>query len=115
MKKIGIGRKNTISYYEGYYSSIFYTYFTALGLDVRGEDYTNTGRIDLSVVMDNTVFIFEFKVLDLDKSKTGALQQIKNKKYYEKYKDLKKTIFCIGIEFSGKERNISGFEWEQMN
>ncbi len=106
-------RKNSIAHYEGYYASIFYTYFTALGLDTRGEDFTSTGRIDLTVVMDHAVYIFEFKVLDLDKSGTSALEQIKKKKYHEKYTSLRLPIYCIGMEFSGEERNITGFAWEK--
>ncbi len=72
------------------------------------------GRIDLSVIMDHAVFIFEFKVLDLDKSKNSALQQIKEKKYFEKYLNLKRPIFCVGMEFSGEDRNIKDFAWEKI-
>ena len=39
-------RKNKLASYEGYYASIVYCYFAALGLDVRVEDATNHGRID---------------------------------------------------------------------
>lgn len=39
-------RKNELSHYEGYYVSIFYSYFAALGLNIRLEDPTNHGRID---------------------------------------------------------------------
>ncbi len=61
-------RKNKLNEYEGYYASIFYCSFTALGLDVTAEDTTNHGRIDMTVRHENRVFIFEFKVLDLDKT-----------------------------------------------
>ncbi|MBW2738105.1 MAG: PD-(D/E)XK nuclease domain-containing protein, partial [Deltaproteobacteria bacterium] len=77
-------RKNQISEYEGYYASIFYSYFTAAGLDVTAEDTTNHGRIDLTVKIDDKIYIMEFKVIEVDKTKGSALEQIKRKKYSEK-------------------------------
>ncbi|MDP2427441.1 MAG: AAA family ATPase, partial [Methylobacter sp.] len=41
-------RNNPIAQYEGYYASIFYSYFAALGLDIILEDVTNFGRIDMT-------------------------------------------------------------------
>ena len=54
---------NYIENYEGFYASIFYAYFAGAGFDrVIAEDSTSEGRIDLSVFIDNRVYIFEFKV-----------------------------------------------------
>jgi len=77
-------RKNQIAKYEGYYASVFYCYFTALGLDVTAEDVTNHGRIDLTVKLERRIFILEFKVVDQDTGKNSALEQIKEKAYHEK-------------------------------
>ncbi len=106
-------RKNSISDYEGYYASIFYSYFASLGLDVIPEDTTNHGKIDMTLKFDSNIYIFEFKVVELVKDKNSALQQIKDKKYYEKYLD-SKGIYLIGVEFSKEDRNITGFEWEKV-
>ena len=38
---------NDIANYEGYYASVFYSYFAALGLDVTVEDSTSHGRLDM--------------------------------------------------------------------
>ena len=62
-------RKNALAKFEGYYASIFYSYFAALGLDIRLEDTTNKGRIDMAVLFEGQVFLFEFKVVEL----TGQL------------------------------------------
>jgi hypothetical protein len=43
----------------------------------------------------------------------NALQQIKEKKYYEKYLSENKDIWLIGIEFDEQEKNISNFECEK--
>ena len=121
-------RKNTIAKYEGYYASLFYCYFTALGLDVRAEDVTNHGQVDMTVFFEDRVYVFEFKVIEMTDS-GSALQQIKNKRYYEKYLTAVGThgraslrndasprgnIYLIGVEFSRDSRNITGFEWEKV-
>ncbi len=103
-------QKNTLANYEGYYCSIVYCYFTALGLDVCPEETTNHGQIDLVVLFQNRVYIIEFKVNELTQP-GNALAQIKEKKYYEKY--IGREIYLIGVEFSKTERNITRFEWEK--
>lgn len=130
-------RKNTIAKYEGYYASVFYCCFTALGLDVRAEDVTNYGQVDMTVFFEDRVYVFEFKVIEMTEA-GSALQQIKNKRYYEKYltapvgtngesvgtddkfvgtygrASLWGNIYLIGVEFSRDSRNITGFEWEKV-
>ncbi|MGB4267600.1 MAG: ATP-binding protein [Spirochaetota bacterium] len=105
-------RKNDIDNYEGYYASVFYSYFASLGLDVRCEDTTNYGKIDMTVVMKHAVFIFEFKVIKENEEGT-ALKQIKEKGYAGKYKALNVSIYQVGIEFDKGNRNNKGFEWER--
>ena len=105
-------RKNALSDYEGYYASIVYCYFAALGLDVSPEDTTNHGRIDLSIRFADRVYLLEFKVNELTGS-GQALAQLKEKKYHEKYQG--KEIYLIGIEFSKADRNITRFEWEKVD
>ncbi len=107
-------RKNKLSQYEGYYASIFYCYFTALGLDVTAEDTTNHGRIDMTVQMEGRIYIFEFKVVDIDRSPGTALEQIKQRKYADKYRSGASEIYQIGVEFDRNERNIVRFEWVQI-
>ncbi len=108
-------RKNTIANYEGYYSSIFYCYMTALGLDVIPEDVTNQGRIDLTAKIEDNIYIMEFKVIEMVKDKNTAFNQIKDKKYHEKYLTEGKKVYILGVEFSKETRNITGYEWELVN
>jgi len=98
---------NKIYEYEGYYASVFYAYLSASGLDIIAEDVTNLGRIDLTVKINNNIYIIEFKVDEKD-----ALKQIKEKNYAQKYLNEDKNIYLIGIEFSKKDKNISKFEFE---
>ena len=104
---------NTIQTYEGYYSSVFYSYFASLGLDLAVEDSTNLGRIDMTLKFNEQVYIFEFKVVELA-PEGKALQQIKDKGYADKFIALKQPIHLIGVEFSKENRNIVGFEVERL-
>ncbi|OQX06455.1 MAG: hypothetical protein BWK73_30845, partial [Thiothrix lacustris] len=101
---------NDIQHYEGYYASVFYSYFAALGLNVTLEDTSNLGRIDMTLKFEQRVYIFEFKVVELVPN-GKALQQIKDKAYADKYRALQQPIYLIGVEFSKVGRNIVGFEW----
>ena len=112
--------KNPMNEYEGYYASIFYCYLAALGVDVIGEDTTNRGRIDLTIKLENQIFIIEFKVLKKELTEKNhqntALEQIKNQRYFEKYQsEANVDIYLIGIEFNPQDRNIVHFEWEKLS
>jgi hypothetical protein len=101
--------KNTISHFEGYYASVVYAFFASLGLELRVEDPTSTGRIDMTVKIGKHIYILEFKVDDSG----NALEQIKGKDYHLKYQDQGNDIYLIGIHFDSAKRNISSFEWEK--
>lgn len=103
---------NDIQNYEGYYSSVFYSYFASLGLDITLEDTSNWGRIDMTLRFNRQIYIFEFKVVELA-PQGKALQQIKDKAYADKYRGLNQPIYLLGVEFNKTERNIVHFEWEQ--
>ena len=103
-------RRNQLAGYEGYYASIVYCYFAALGLDVHPEEPTNKGRIDLVIRFESRVYILEFKVVELTDN-GRALEQIKAKGYADKFTG--QEVYLIGVEFSRQERNIVGYEWEK--
>lgn len=107
-------RKNKLSEYEGYYASVVYSFLVTTGLTIIPEDVTNRGRIDLTVVYRDKVYIIEFKVSDLDKSSEKALDQIKKKGYCQKYVGRYRDIYLIGIEFSKTKRNIENLQWEKI-
>lgn len=104
---------NKIYEYEGFYASIIYSYLASLGLDIVAEDVTNRNRIDLSIKLDDNIFIFEFKVVDKNSDINSALKQIRDKNYAKKYKD--KNPYLLGIEFCKSEKNICNFEWERVD
>jgi Holliday junction resolvase-like predicted endonuclease len=101
--------KSNMQKYEGFYASVVYVYLQSLGLEIIGEDVTNLGRIDLTVKINNLIYIIEFKV-----GNENALKQIKEKKYHEKYLQEQKDIYLIGINFDKDDKNISKFQWEKL-
>ena len=97
--------------YEGYYASVIYSYLAATGIELIAEDVTNKGRIDLTLRVNGHTYILEFKVLEKNEKTGSAMEQIKDKKYYEKYQT--ESVYLIGIEFCQTDRNIKHFEWEK--
>ena len=100
---------NKIEHYEGFYASVVYVYLQSLGIEIIGEDVTNKGRIDLTLFIEDKIYIIEFKV-----GSENALKQIKEKNYAQKYLTQNKEINLVGINFDESEKNISGFEWEKI-
>ena len=76
---------------------------------VVAEDQTSEGRIDLSVVAGEHVYVMEYKV---DKSAEAALRQIKEKRYADKFRLEKgKTIHLLGIAFSSTGHTVQ--DWKE--
>ena len=93
---------------ESAYHLAFYCMMRSSGAKIDAEVSTNKGRIDAVLENNEHVYIIEFKI---NKSAEEALNQIKNKAYYEQYDVWKKshTVHLVGINFSTEERNISSY------
>ncbi len=97
---------------EKYYQTIFYLIFMLLGFRTQAEVQTNRGRIDAVVEMSNRIFLFEFK---LDGSEDEALEQIKQKGYYQKYQLRGKPLSLVGANFSSTQRQVVGWKLESIS
>ena len=100
---------NDIARYEGYYASVFYSYFASLGLDISVEDSTSHARLDMAVRFNDNVYLFEFKVVEMA-GEGAAMAQLKGRGYAEKYRARGEPIHLVGVEFSRDTRNIVAFE-----
>ena len=100
---------NDIADYEGYYASVFYSYFAGLGLDVVVEESTSRGRLDMAVRFESRVYVFEFKVVE-QAGEGNAMAQLKDRRYAEKYRAPGVDVHLIGVEFSSASRNVVAFE-----
>ena len=103
---------NDIAGYEGYYASVFYSYFAALGLDVVVEDSSSHGRLDMAVRFAGNIYLFEFKVIEFAPS-GAAMAQLKSRRYADKYRSLGEPIHLVAVEFSKDTRNLAAFEVER--
>ena len=80
---------------------------------VVAEDQTSEGRIDLSIVAGEHVYVMEFKA---DKSAETALRQIKEKRYADKFRLEKgKTIHLLGIAFSSTGHTVQDWKEEVLD
>ena len=88
--------------------------------ETRSQNYTRmysfddgTGRADCIVLTTDSVYIFEFKLTG-NSSAEDALNQIKEKRYAEKYLVDGKTIVLIGAGFEEATRTIKDWKVEQL-
>ena len=100
---------NGIAEYEGFYASVFYSYFAALGYEIAVEESSNHGRLDMAVRAYGHVYLFEFKVAEMAPP-GSALAQLQERDYAAKYRGQGKPIHLVGVEFSRATRNITAFE-----
>ena len=105
---------NDIADYEGFYASVFYSYFAALGYEITVEEWTveessSHGRLDLAVRAGGQVYLFEFRVVELAPP-GSALAQLRERDYAAKYRGGGEPIHLIGVEFSRDTRNVTAFE-----
>ena len=103
--------RNDIARFEGYYASVFYSYFTALGVEVKVEESTNRGRLDMAVRFDGQVFLFEFKVVE-QAGEGSAMAQLKDRGDADRYRASGEPVLLVGVEFSGRTRNVERIEVE---
>ena len=100
---------NDIADYEGFYASVFYSYFAALGYDITVEESTSHGRLDMAVRAAGRVYLFEFKVAEMAPP-GSALAQLRERRYADKYRAAGQPIHLVGVEFSRATRTITAFE-----
>ena len=95
--------------FEGFYASVFYSYFAALGYEISVEESSSHGRLDMAVRTGGHVYLFEFKVVEMAPP-GAALAQLQERGYAGKYRARGEPIHLIGVEFSRDTRNVTTFE-----
>jgi hypothetical protein len=98
-------------YPEKFFHAAIHLLFTYLGVRIHSEVCTSDGRIDSLVETDTHVYILEYK---LNRSAKAALDQIKQKRYYEAYWNVGKPVVGVGVNFSSKTKNIQGWVAEEV-
>ena len=70
-------RNHDIAAYEGYYASVFYSYFAGRGFDTTVQDSSSHGHLDMAVRFKGHIYLFEFKVVGM--AAQGAMAQLREK------------------------------------
>lgn len=63
----------------------------------------------MTVKFQDRIYLFEFKAVDIA-PEGRALQQLKDKRYADRYRAEGRPMHLIGVEFSRAGRNVVGFE-----
>ena len=96
---------------EQHYQNIIYLIFQLLGYRITTEYKTNRGRIDAIIQVPNAVYILEFK---LNQTAQIAIDQIHEKRYYDRFTNQNKPVYLIGINFSDEIKNIDDYIIEEV-
>ncbi len=91
---------------EKYYQTVFFTVLKLIGAVIDVEITTNIGRIDAVVETKYYLYIIEFKI---NKKASVALEQIREKQYFERYLSDQRQIVLMGISFDTALKNIGDF------
>ena len=77
--------------------------------DITVEDSTSHGRLDMAVMFNDNVYLFEFKLVELA-GEGAATAQLRSRGYADKYRDLGQPIHLVAAEFSRNARDLADFE-----
>ena len=99
---------NDLAEYEGYYASVLFAFFASLLVKVIPEDSNNHGQADITIILSHHIYVMELKVVDyLPEGKNQALEQILQRNYAEKYRNIDgMTLHELGLVFNKIERNL---------
>ena len=100
--------QNYIKNEEKFFHAIIHLIFTMVGIDVRSEVHTPTGRMDTIIITAQRIFLFEFK---LHETAQAALQCIEDRHYAESLRHRNLPITAVGVSFSPKTKGVE--EWKQ--
>ena len=92
---------------EQFYQALFYALLLGLGADVRAEEQTSDGRMDIVLRMPETIYILEFKY---DKTAEEATEQIKRKRYADSLAADPRPVYAVGLNISADRRTIESYD-----
>lgn len=89
---------------ERYYHSLFQLVATLLSLESHAEEATDKGRVDLVIKTSSYIYLFELKI---DSTPATAIEQIMNKRYYEKYLLDGRKLIVAGLCFNSSNEKLT--------
>ncbi|MGP1601591.1 AAA family ATPase [Treponema sp.] len=94
-----LATKNDTAMRERDYQIAFYILFSLMGQFTQTEVVSSKGRADCVVHTLDTVYVFEFKLME-NATPEEAIRQIKEKSYGEPYRMSGKKVMLIGAAFA---------------
>ena len=85
------------------FQNTIYLIFIMLGYNVRVEQATSQGRIDVTIQTKDYIYLIELK---LDKTAEEALRQIKDNQYARPFQTDKRQLYLRGVNFSSATRTV---------
>ncbi len=98
---------------ELYYHTLFYLMMNLMSdnhFKVYPELLGSDSRVDMMIDTNNKIYIFEFKC---NQSAGEAINQIKQKKYAQQFRDRNKNIVLVGIDFDSAAKNLREWKMEE--
>ena len=95
---------------EGHYQQLLYVIFSLMGRYVDVEVHTATGRVDMVMRTDKSLYLFELK---LNKSAEAAMRQIDLNDYASKFALSGLPVIKVGISFDAERRTIGDWKIEK--
>jgi hypothetical protein len=92
---------------EAFYHALIHLLCSLMGAYIQSEVNSANGRLDAKVETDDVIYIFEFK---LDRSAEEALQQIKDKGYFQPFLDSPKKRIGVGVNFSKEKKEVQAWK-----
>ena len=83
-----------------------------MGLSVRTEIHSSSGRCDMQILTDRYVYVFEFKI---DGTPEEAIEQIHQKGYAVPFLADSRTVILIGANFLTSTRTIGNWIIDYVN
>lgn len=96
---------------EALYHGLIHIVFQYMGMNIESEVHTKFGRLDAVIQTETHVYIFEFK---FNKTSEMAMEQLKKRKYADKFRAIGKEIVGIGLNFTEKNRAIDKWVVEML-
>ena len=103
--------QNYVREQEKFFHAIIHLIFTMVGTDTRSELHTNIGRIDMVIIREHRIFLFEFK---MNGTPQAAIECIRDRKYPDSLRVLNKPITGIGVVFSVEKKGIDSWVAEEL-
>lgn len=96
---------------EQLYQSLIYSALIGFGADVQAEDMTSDGRMDISLKLQDVIYIIELKY---GKTANEATDQILSKDYAVRFAHDFRSIVAIGLNISPDHRTINEYKIRKL-